>query len=309
MRWRLAGTVAVAAILVVALANIGRMPSDPIDIAAIGPPARVARPVVGVYDPGLAFADAGGIGIEHVYVYWQQLDQKMLRQRIDYAAQRGRRMLITVEPYTHAADWRGGAEHLFTDILAGDFDAEIAVVCAEVARAGEGTIVRWGHEMEQPQARYPWTRGDPDGYRSAYRYFVERCRAGAPQARFMWSPKGEGNLADYYPGDDWVDMVGLSVYGLQAWDRRYFGSDRSFAQVLGEKYRRVARFGKPVAIAEFGVAGSEDYRRTWLEDSARRLAKFPRLEAIVYFNAEEPSSWPGDLGSPDWRVVPATLLR
>src|SRR5690606_1891354 len=138
----------------------------------------------------------------------------------------------------HASNWRSGGDRLFRDILKGAFDREIAAVCGEVATAGPGTMVRWGHEMEQPQARYPWARKDPEGYKSAYRYFVERCRAEAPRAQFMWSPKGEANLAGFYPGDAWVDLVGLSVYGLQKWDHKFHKRDRSFAEVMAEKYRR-----------------------------------------------------------------------
>ena len=311
-----------AALLIAVFPHVGRMPSEPLEIVADNPPEPVPAPAdesrvatapsapidLGVYDPGSEFAGVGGLGIEHVYVYWQQLDREMLRAKIDYARARGRRMLITVEPYTKASDWRSGGNHLFSDIVAGGFDAEIASVCSEVAEAGEGTIVRWGHEMEQPQARYPWARNDAKGYKSAYRYFVEQCRTHAPQAQYMWSPKGERNLADFYPGDRWVDVVGLSIYGLQKWDHKYHKRDRSFAEVVAEKYDRVTRFGKPVALAEFGVSGSEAYRQSWLEDSARQVSMFPRLSAIVYFNAKEPASWPAGLGSPDWRVVPASLI-
>ena len=303
LRW--AGMTAVVALLVALFPHAGR--SEPRANASAAQPVPSIE--FGVYDPASAFSDAHGIGIEHIYVYWQQLDRRMLRERAAYAKARGRRLLVTVEPYTRAADWRSGGHRLFRDILAGKFDRDIASVCAEISSAGGGTIVRWGHEMEQPVKRYPWARKDAEGYKSAYRYFVERCRAAAPLAQYMWSPKGEANLADYYPGDDWTDMVGLSVYGLQKWDHRFHGRDRSFAQVFGEKYMRVTRFRKPVVIAEFGVAGSDEYRRAWLEDSARRLAKFPRLTAIVYFNAREPAAWPAGLGSPDWRVVPAAFLR
>lgn len=324
MQRRLAGIMVFVAFLAAVLPHSGQVLAAPPNMVAETPDDFVSMPkqepkplavplartvVLGVYDPAGAFADSGGIGIEHVYVYWQQLDRKMLRAKIDYARARGRRMLVTVEPYTRAPDWRSGGSHLFADILSGDFDPEITAVCGEIALAGQGTIVRWGHEMEQPVARYPWARDDAEGYKSAYRHFVEQCRANAPKAQFMWSPKGESNLRDYYPGDAWVDLVGLSVYGLQGWDQKYFNRDRSFAQVFGEKYARVIRFRKPVVIAEFGVAGSDAYRQAWLNDMGRRLAKFPRLAAIVYFNAEEPSAWPAGLGSPDWRVIPTSFVQ
>lgn len=299
MRLTLAAVVSFSALMSNAVSGVN----------AVAAEARPAGVTIGVYDPSGSFAGASGVGIEHVYIYWQQIDRRMLRSKIAYAHARGRKMLITVEPYTHASDWRSGGNRLFGEITKGRYDREIASVCDEIAKAGTGTIVRWGHEMEQPQARYPWARKDAEGYKSAYRYFVEQCRTHAPQAQYMWSPKGERNLADFYPGGRWVDMVGLSIYGLQKWDHKFHKRDRSFAEVVAEKYNRVTRFGKPVVLAEFGVSGSDGYRQSWLADSARQLSKFPRLRAIVYFNAKEPSSWPAGLGSPDWRVVPASLMR
>ena len=73
--------------------------------------------------------------------------------------------------------------------------------------------------------------------------------------KFMWSPKGLPGLEKYYPGDTYVDFIGLSVFGLQPYDRDNFGHDRDFAAALKPGYDLVAKFNKPICVAELGYVG------------------------------------------------------
>lgn len=265
---------------------------------------------LGAYDPHEMLRNSDRSSIEHVFVYWQALDEAMLAAKMRLAETKGRVLMVTVEPYTKAENWRDGADRLFKDIGSGEFDRQIVAVCAAVAAYPAGLWIRWGHEMEQPSDRYPWARGDAAGYIAAYRYFVDACRKAAPRARFMWSPKGEADLPAYYPGDAYVDLIGLSVWGLERWDRERYGKPRSFGEALEEKYSRVESFGKPVVVAELGVAGRKRYRQDWMAEISALSSdrgQFPLLTGIVYFNDKEPSVWPYGYGSPDWRMTALEL--
>jgi endoglucanase len=269
-----------------------------------------ANVALGVYDPHSKFVSTGEVRFEHIFIYWQALDLSAFRASLHDAHRRGRAMMVTVEPYTRALNWRDGGERLFSDILYGSFSREIATICREMGDFEDQILVRWGHEMENPTGRYPWARDDNLGYRAAYRHFVEDCRRHAPNALFVWSPIGERNLAAYYPGDSHVDLVGLSVWGLQAYDRKYFDGDRDFPRTFAEKYARAAAFGKPVIIAELGVSGDRQYRDSWfrsLFENVIASTEFDKLRAVFLFNDKEPHHWPMGLGSPDWRVDPAYL--
>jgi beta-mannanase len=259
----------------------------------------------GVYDPHLMFTQDRDVNIEHIFVYWQALDLAKLRQLLSNASERGRAIMVTIEPYTHASDWRSGGERLFSDITSGAFQKEIKTVCAELGGAKNQVLVRWGQEMEDPTGRYPWARTDSEGFKTAFRYFVAQCRHYAPDALFVWSPKGEKNLANYYPGDEFVDVVGVSLYGLQKMDKALYGGAREFPETFDEKYRRVAAFHKPVIIAELGVSGDKGYRDRWFASLFSNLASssaFQRLRAVIYFDDKEPHYWPMGFGSPDWRI-------
>lgn len=264
----------------------------------------------GAYDPHDLLQNSDQSSIEHVFLYWQAVDEPMLAAKMHLAQMKGRTLMVTVEPYTKAANWRDGGDRLFTDIRNGEFDRQIAAVCGAVASYPGASWVRWGHEMERPSGRYPWARGDAPGYIAAYRYFVDACRKIAPRTRFVWSPKGERELTEYYPGDAYVDLVGVSVWGLEKQDRQRYGRPRGFAETFGEKYRRVEKFGKPIIIAELGMAGRKSYRQAWMSAISALSAgsgPFPLLTCAVYFNDREPYHWPDGYGSPDWRMTASDL--
>jgi beta-mannanase len=289
-----------------------RAPSGNASVATHAPPSRQpyrrqGDVVLGVYDPHEVFDAESGVEIEHIFVFWQQLAVKSLREQLRYAHQRGRTMMVTVEPYTRAPNWRDGAARLFADIVRGEYRREISRVCSELGKFPGDVIVRWGHEMEDPTGRYPWARSDSEGFKAAYRHFVMDCRSHAPRAKFIWSPKGEKNLARYYPGSAYVDYVGVSLWGLQEMDQDAYGRAREFGATLLEKYNRVNGFGKPVIIAELGVYGDRAYRDAWfrsLYETMVTSSRFRSLHAVVYFNDKEPQYWPNGYGSPDWRIEP-----
>ena len=266
----------------------------------------------GIYDPHSLAAVSSHFQLEHVFVAWQSPDEGVLDSKIAVANSAGRSMMISVEPFTHAADWRAGGDRLFADILAGGYDAEINDVCRK-ARAVQGRVyMRWGHEMEDVDGRYPWARRDPAGYRKAFAYFVERCRKILPGAQYVWSPKGHKKLDAYYPGDRHVDIIGLPVWGLEKMDIDYWNHPRGFSDTFAEKYDRVAHFDKPILVAELGVAGSLEYKHSWYEEifASHLVAhRFPLLIGISFFNDKEPYHWPLGYGSPDWRFDSETLAR
>jgi beta-mannanase len=270
----------------------------------IKPPNGLA---LGVYDPHGEFGDDKDVSIEHVFLPWEDVDLSMLAAASSYARDRGRSLLVTVEPRSWPESKRIQPHDLLRGILDGAYDANVAAICSEIGRLSTPTTIRWAHEMEDITGRFPWAGWAPEDYKAAYRKFVTGCKALAPNARFMWSPKGLKNLADYYPGDDVVDAIGLSIYGLQKYDWAKVGRDRTFAELLRPGYDRVMRYKKPIYVAEVGYAGKADYVRNWSNSLLRPDPMFAELKGVVYFNEKEVTPWPEGYGLPDWRVSANTL--
>jgi endoglucanase len=267
-----------------------------------GPVPQADGPIYGVYDPSSDFRDAPYVGIEHFFLPWHGADLAWLRDVDTYATERGRTVLVTLEPFSWTADTQEAPATLRADILAGEYDPTIDQICRIIGEMQSPVWVRWGHEMEGLSGRYPWAGWRPDHFVAAYRHVVSRCRQSAPATKFVWSPMGQPWLGAYYPGDDVVDIVGASLYGLEAYQRLSTGRTADFVQSFAPLYDRLAGFGKPIIIAELGFSGSEAYVDAWAEQAMRRNAEFPALEAVVYFNAQETGEWPMGFGKPDWRV-------
>jgi beta-mannanase len=161
--------------------------------------------------------------------------------------------------------------------------------------------------MDDRSGRYPWARSDPDGYIQAFRHFVRGCQIHAPDAKFVWSPKGKRHVEQFYPGDDYVDYVGFSAFSLEASDLDLLGKASVPEDVVGERYGWLSQFNKPVIVAELGVSGSREYVVRWLQQTNELTQGLPLLSAIVYFNDKEPYTWGDKYGSPDWRLNRGTL--
>jgi beta-mannanase/cellulose synthase/poly-beta-1,6-N-acetylglucosamine synthase-like glycosyltransferase len=257
----------------------------------------------GAYDPHHRFSNMPEIEIDHVFLQWNAFDRTSFQVTVDRAKKRHRMIFVTIEPFTKASDWRGGGAELFSEIVSGRYDGLIDRMCVALASSkAPAILIRWGHEMDDDSGRYPWARDDPRGYVAAYRHFVRKCRHYVPQAHYVWSPTGLRDVKDYYPGDSYVDFVGLSAYSLEAWDLDKLGRVSVARDAVRPRYDRVVQFQKPVIFAEIGVSGHSEYVRKWLLDLNTLAQALPLLRAIIYFNDKEPHNW-GKYGSPDWRVT------
>ncbi|MGD9570401.1 MAG: glycoside hydrolase family 26 protein [Thermoleophilia bacterium] len=105
-------------------------------------------------------------------------------------------------------------------------------------------------------------------------------------------PSAPHVTADYYPGDEWVDWVGLDWYqdgdadvadqtaGASTATDPLAPIDAFYAEYAGEH-------GKPIALTEWGLTapprGSGD-DPDWMADALAWVREHPRVKALVYFD-------------------------
>lgn len=152
----------------------------------------------------------------------------------------------------------------------------------------------------------PWGC-DPANFKAAYRRIVAAFRsAGVNETRVRWAyapngwsdPACPGRLADYYPGDDVVDLIGISAYNYGP--KGYYGWEGP-GQVFGPHLDELRGFAahKPFLIAQTGVAPQGGDRDAWLRDAFAQLAADPNVVGIVYFNVDKSAAGGNEW---DWRV-------
>ncbi|MBB3116058.1 glycoside hydrolase family 26 protein [Corynebacterium bovis] len=200
-------------------------------------------------------------------------------------------------PNAGARGGGGGAQRdsaaVDTAIAHGRMDARIDRVARSVSRfvAGDdgrpGTAddrkvyIRPGHEMNGDWYRWSATsRQSPADYVDAYRHIHGRFDAAGLTSRnavqYIWSPmacgnqglcSSGGNPADYYPGGDVVDWVGVDAYNWG--NTRSRSTWESPETILRRSLDQVADIapGKPLSIPETGTpsdAGGD--KNQWFND-------------------------------------------
>jgi len=218
------------------------------------------------------------------------------------------------KPY---AESKGPDRFALPTILAGQWDSYIDQWAESARQYGKPLMVAWGLEMNG--VWFPWSGefygggevvGERDGQplykgpelvKKAYRYVVDRVRAkGATNilwgfhANHFSSPQEPWNaFANYYPGADYVDWLGLSVYGQMAHDQDW----STFVDVMEHGYQEICQLdgSKPVIVAEWGVgefppADKGQFLRQALNDMRGR---YQRVRAAVYWHER----WENEDGS------------
>ncbi len=192
-------------------------------------------------------------------------------------------------------------------ILDGAFDEDLAAWGAAAADFGSPLVVEWGTEMNGRW--FGWNarwNGREDGarrFRQAYRH-IERTieGAGADNITWAWHVNGDSvpdapwnQIEDYYPGDRFVDWVGLSAYGaLTPADDA--GDWRPFRETLDEVVPQLDAIApdKPVMVFEFGMTrGNPTGRPAAFADAALDdlLAnRWPTVRGFSWWN----ETWPND---------------
>lgn len=257
---------------------------------------------LGTYDPYGTFSEVKKLKIEHLFVPWGNFDPASFDAADDYALKRKRRLLVTVEPWSWMGDKALTADTLYRDMKSGRYDGVISNLCAKLSSLKSDVTVRWGHEMDLANKRYPWSRLTAAQYIELYKHFTDLCRRSGLGLTYMWSPRGEVELAMYYPGSDYVDVIGVSIFALQKWDHDKFGRNRTFREHFEPVYQRVHHYDKPIFIPEYGCHGDEEYLHECFRHLRKARHHFPKLTGVVYFNEKETHPWPDNYGMPDWRA-------
>jgi hypothetical protein len=165
---------------------------------------------------------------------------------------------------------------------------------AEACRDSKAQIfIRFASEMNGPWTKY---NGDPAAYREKFRLVARVMHEIAPNVAMVWCPytTPEKPIADYYPGDEAVDWVGVNMYSVTYFNQNLAtpGSQVTPRQMVEYVYERWAK-SKPMMICEYAAtnySAAEDSEvvpfamqkiRALYEDLPTR---FPRVKAINYFS-------------------------
>jgi beta-mannanase len=249
--------------------------------------------LIGVYQPNspgsygavATFAQEAGF-TPRITSYYSPFTMPFAVPFAEQAAAKGTQVLVQWEPYstTNAA------------VASGADDSYIQGFAQAVSSAGNQIIISYGQEMNGNW--YNWgTYGpgnsNPADYVAAYRHVWEIFQQkNVHNVTWLWDPNisyaGSTPLKSAYPGDAYVDWVGLDGYFAHPAD--------TFSSLFGPSIAELRAFtSKPLLIAETGVTGAAGPGQIAGLFAGARLAG---AIGIVYFDQAQS----GDPEHQNWRL-------
>jgi mannan endo-1,4-beta-mannosidase len=270
--------------------------SAPAPAYDVTPLLRPARDFLGVAITGApadmsrvdAFARRIG-GRPNMITIYESFDDDFAAAEVRKIYRYGALPILRWEPFTYS----------MRSIAAGRADDYLSAFAQAVRRVDVPVALTVAHEMNGHW--YPWgTRTTtPKDFVAAWRHIHDVfARAGATNVIWTWTP----NVVNYlravplkplWPGDDYVDWVGVDGYFT-------YQGEQTYRALFGRTLTEVRAFtDKPELIVETGAEPGAMRARA-VRDLFASVAADPRVIGFVYFDQK---------GSADWVVDhdPATL--
>jgi cellulose synthase (UDP-forming) len=231
------------------------------------------------------------VGIVQWFADWRhtRLDVAQLRA----VAGRGSIPQITWEPWDSTGTTVQPRYTLRT-IIDGRHDAYIRSWARGLRRYGARVQLRFAQEMNGDG--YPWVEGlnanRPGEFARAWRHVHHIFSVeGATNVRWVWSPVTGRVHRGQYPGDRYVDIVGLS--GFNGGSLLNWNGWRTFAEAFDAPLREVRRIApdKPVQISEVATAKQGGSKPLWIKEMFDYISAHRYIRAVLWFDLPKQTDW------------------
>lgn len=198
-----------------------------------------------------------------------------------------------------------------TETIDVDYDS-VRAALEMINRSGKPTLIRFANEMNCSEIG-----DDPELYKEVFRNVANMIHE-YDNFAVVWSPNDMGSLDRpfdyYYPGDEYVDWIGVSSYLTKYFLHDPNTSEKDSVYFMTGPYAWTTNklkplmeyldnkgIEKPVMISEGGVERTNNRGEDmtgWNEPRLRNMLwntimKYPRIKMINYFNVEryEPETY------------------
>ena len=225
--------------------------------------------------------------------------------------QLGRVPFIRMEPRSNFDE--GGPDPLYTmdNFLSGRFDNDLKQWARDAKATKIPLLVEFGTEVNGDW--FPWNAtyngkdetaygssslyDGMEKFRDVYRRIINICNEqGANNITWFYhinvysSPFGEdwNTIAGYYPGDNYIDWIGISVYGPQSPTDDW----QEFTEILSDSWDEILSIStkrKPIAILEWGVVDNGQAQKPeWITNAMNSVKPggkfYPHIKAVSYWH-------------------------
>lgn len=181
------------------------------------------------------------------------------------------------------------------DILQGQYDGILTDYARIIKAFGHPVLFRPFNEMNGDWCLYSGyhTAKDTEIYKALYRYVYQLFeREQVDNVIWIWNPN-EGSFPNfdwnhtllYYPGDEYVDVVGMTAYNTGTYYEAVGEKWSTFSELYDGLYAWYCGwFSQPLMITEFACAVRGGDKAAWVEDMFEQLEKYDRIKVAVWWD-------------------------
>lgn len=258
--------------------------------------------------------------------YFQGWDKDFRADAVQRSWAKGDLPIITWESQSSTAgnNQADQPEYSLGNIIRGDFDTYLKKYAADIVANGQPVGIRLDQEMNATW--YPWSEDDGHGNsvngNSAGQYVamwqhvhkIFSAQGANAYVNWIWAPNRVNNLTkthktleytkSLYPGDAYVDWIGMSGYERPSGDGPQDGSfEDTFADTLA-LLRNVPDTSKPIFLAEIGATEGGGLKAGWIDKlfTALSLPENKDIIGFSWFSLTVTTTLNNQLVTNDWRL-------
>ncbi len=96
----------------------------------------------------------------------------------------------------------------------------------------------------------------------------------------------ENKIENYYPGDNYVDFVGVDGFNFGEPDEPWL----SYTDLFSNALTRLEKYNKPIYI--FSMASAQGSQKPeWIRDALSKIKSDPRVKGFIWFNENKEKNW------------------
>lgn len=235
------------------------------------------------------------------YIPWtDRYDEKLADSLLQFMSSSTAYPLITWEPwvstftkYTDNDELKNEKKGL-SYVTSGYFDDYIVDFAQQLKALNKPVFLRFAHEPDNPM--YPWSPSggnSPGDFIAAWKHVHSLFqKAEAHNVLWVWNPWKAENMKDYFPGEKYVDWIGVTClnYGAYNPDGKWYEFDEYYHPFATDS---IFQKNIPVLLAEFGSLDAGGNRQVWLQNALHNINNnYPEIRGIVFFHSDQDENVP-----------------
>ena len=202
----------------------------------------------------------------------------------------GKTLVLFWEAVDYNRPYGSQPEYSYDAVIRGDLDQFFKNYAAGAKAYGGPVILIPYSEFNGDW--FPWGvnigNNSPQKLVQAFRH-IRVLFSGAPNVKFGWVPNAEAggndNISAAYPGDAYVDYVGVDGFNFGG------GEELTFSQLFGSTLSRLTQFNKPAMVFSMGTHAASN-KAAWITDALTvQIPKYPQVKGWLWFNENKETDW------------------